>query len=221
MQSNTQMQLNDKLIHCICEEAAKKFNIINKYKIPIGVSNRHIHLTQETVEKLFGKGYKLHIKSMLKQPNQFACEEQVIVRGPKGEFPRVRVLGPTRSINQLEISITDSFKLGMKSIIRESGSIAGTPSFEVIGPKGSVTLPEGCIVALRHIHMPPDIAEEMRVKNGDMVDVKIFGERKAILGNVLIRVSPSFNLEMHLDVDEANAVCAKNGDFAVLQKLLL
>ncbi len=215
-----QAKLNDQLIHYMCEEAVKRFQTINKYKIPVGVSNRHIHLTQESVDKLFGKGYELKVKSMLKQPGQYACEETVLVRGPRGEFPRVRILGPTRSINQLEISITDSFKMGVGRVIRESGDIAATPGFEVVGPEGSITLPEGCIVALRHIHMTPEIADEMGVKNGEMVDVKFFGERKAILGNVLIRVSPNFSLEMHLDVDEANAVSVKNGDFAILKKLL-
>ena len=209
---------NNELVKKITKEVSRRIDNINKHKIVVGVSNRHVHLSQEDLESLFGKGYKLTEKSTLKQPGQFASEECVIVRGPKGEFKNVRILGPVRKKSQVEISLSDSFKLGVKAPIKESGKLEGTPGIELIGPCGSVKLEVGTIIALRYIHMRPEDADFMHVRDGEFVDVEFFGERKAIMGNVLVRVSDKYQLEMHLDTDEANAVGIKTNDYAVIRK---
>jgi putative phosphotransacetylase len=158
-------------------------------------------------------------KQDLKQPGQYACQETVIVRGPKGEFKKVRVLGPLRPETQLEISKTDSFTLGVSTPVRESGDLKDTPGIEIIGPAGSVKKDHGVIVALRHIHMSTEDAKKFGVKDKDVVDVIVGNEtRKAILTNVLVRVSDKFVLEMHLDIDEGNAVGAGNNDPAYIRK---
>ena len=187
--------------------------------IPIGISNRHIHLSRADMDVLFGKGSELTWKQDLKQPGQYACQETVIVRGPKGEFKKVRVLGPLRPETQLEISKTDSFTLGVSTPVRESGDLKNTPGIEIIGPAGSVKKDHGVIVALRHIHMSKEDAKKFGVKDKDVVDVIVGNEtRKAILTNVLVRVSDKFVLEMHLDIDEGNAVGAGNNDPAYIRK---
>ena len=163
-------------------------------------------------------GYELTKKGDLKQPGQFASNETVTVRGPKGEFKNVRSLGPVRSKSQVEISKTDSFRLGIKPPVRESGDLAGTPGVELVGPKGTLALPEGAIVALRHIHMTPEQAMAMGVKDKDVVEVETFGERSGVFGDVLVRVSDKFSLEMHVDIDEANACALKNNDYVILRK---
>ncbi len=196
----------------------EKLKAFEAQKIPIGVSNRHVHVTQEDLETLFGKGYALTKKSDLKQPGQFACNETVTIRGPKGEFPGVRILGPVRKQSQIEISKTDSFRLGIRPPIRESGCLSGTPGLEIVGPKGSVTLTEGAIIALRHIHMTPEQAEAMGVRDKDIVEVETFGERHGVFGDVLVRVSDKFALEMHVDVDEANACALSNNDYVMIRK---
>ena len=208
----------EEYITLICKKVREKLDEIENYKIPIGVSNRHVHVCKEDLETLFGKGYNLTKKADLKQPGQFASEETVTIRGPKGEFENVRILGPVRNNTQIEVSLTDSFRLGIKAPITESGKIENTPGLEIIGPKGRVKAKEGTIVALRHIHMRPQDAMKMGVHDGEFVDVQVYGQRKAIMSNVLIRVSDSYNLEMHLDTDEANSVCVKNNDFAILKK---
>lgn len=191
-------------------EVLKKHELL-EHSTPVGVSNRHVHLNREDMDILFGKGSELTVKKMLGQPGQYAAEECVLVRGPKGEFKRVRVLGPLRSKTQIEISITDSFTLGVKAPVRESGQLDGTPGIELVGPCGTVKKSNGVIVALRHIHMTPKDAEKFGVKDGQMVRTVFGGPRGAVLNNVLIRVSDKFALEMHIDVDEANAVGTKNG----------
>lgn len=196
----------------------EKLNDLEAYKIPIGVSNRHVHLSREHYEILFGKNTVLTKKVDLKQPGQFAANEVVTIKGPKGEFKKVRILGPFRDKSQVEISVTDSFRLGVKPMIKESGQLEGTPGIEIIGPEGSVTLECGTIVALRHIHMTPEDARRMDVKDGDLVDVQLMGPRKALLSNVLVRVSDKYKLEMHLDMDEANSAFIKNNDIAILKK---
>ncbi len=174
--------------------------------IPIAVSARHVHLTQATVEKLFGEGYQLTKRSDLSQPNQFACNEQVTLVGPRNQLERVRILGPTRPVDQIEISRTDEFFLGIDAPIRESGKIENTPGIKLLGTKGEVTLHQGVICAWRHIHMHPDDADLFGVQDKDVVEVSVgTGDRPLIFGNVLVRVSPSFKLEMHIDTDEANA----------------
>ncbi|MBS4913105.1 MAG: phosphate propanoyltransferase [Veillonella sp.] len=206
------------LIEEVYSRVLEKLNEIENYRIPVGVSNRHVHVSEEDFITLFGPDAVLHKKADLKQPGQFAAEEVVTIRGPKGDFERVRILGPLRPQTQVEISLSDSFRLGVKGIVKESGKLTDTPGLELIGPKGKVQLSEGTIVALRHIHMSPDDARRMNVKDGDFVNVQIFGLRKLMLSNVLIRVSPKYQLEMHLDMDEANAGGIKNGDTAILSK---
>ncbi|XAM50750.1 Phosphate propanoyltransferase [Terrisporobacter vanillatitrophus] len=180
--------------------------------IPIGVSNRHVHLSRKDVNFLFGKGYELTKLKDLKQPGQFAAEEVVTLKGPKGEIEKVRILGPLRENTQVEISVADSFKLGVKPPIKESGKLEDTPGIIIIGPKASVETSKGTIVALRHIHVPTEMAEKLNINDKDIVSVEISGDREATLGNVLVRVSDKYVLEMHVDMDEANACYLKNGD---------
>ena len=187
-----------------------------RIKVPIGVSARHIHLTQEDVEKLFGEGYQLTKRSEL-MGGQFASNEQCTIVGLKlRAIENVRILGPVRSKSQVEISATDARTLGVKAPTRQSGDIAGSAPIALVGPKGAIYLKEGCIVAARHIHMPPADAEAAGVKDGDMVSVRMGDERGALLERVKIRVDESFTLEMHIDTDEANACQVKQGDLAVI-----
>ncbi|WP_286907516.1 phosphate propanoyltransferase [Clostridium sp. UBA1652] len=209
----------EEVVKLITKIVADKMKELESYKIPIGVSNRHIHVSQKDLDKLFGEGYNLTKKGDLKQPGQFAANETVTIRGPKGEFENVRILGPIRDESQVEISMTDSFRLGVRPPIKESGQLEDTPGLEIIGPKGSVQIPQGTIIALRHIHMTPEQAMKIGVKDKDVVEVETFGERQGVLGNVLIRVSDKYSLEMHVDVDEANACSLKNNDFVILRKI--
>ena len=184
----------------------------NGFMVPIGVSARHVHLTQEHVEALFGPGYQLTKKKYL-MGGQFASNEKVTIVGLKlRAIENVRVLGPVRKNTQVEISATDAISLGVKAPIRESGNIAGSAPIAIIGPKGAVYLNEGCIVAKRHIHMAPKDAMAAGVHDGDIVSVKADNERGTIFNNVQIRVDDSFTLEMHIDTDEANAAQIKSGD---------
>ena len=184
--------------------------------VPIGVSNRHIHLDRADMDILFGQDSELTFKKELGQPGQYACEETVTLHGPKGELGRVRVLGPLRSESQMEVSVTDGFALGVRPPIRESGKLAGTPGVTIVGPKGTIEKDAGTIAALRHIHLDPETAQRIGVKDKQMVKVEIRGLRGGILHNVLIRVSEQFAPEMHIDVDEANAMGVKNGDRAYI-----
>ena len=182
------------------------------YLVPIGVSARHIHLTQEHVEVLFGKGYQLTKKKEL-MGGQFASNETVTIVGIKlRAIENVRVLGPVRKQTQVEISATDAIKLGVKAPIRESGNVAGSAPIAVVGPKGALYLKEGCIIAMRHIHMSPRDAMAAGVHDGDIVSVKADNERGTICNHVKIRVDDSFTLEMHIDTDEANAAKIATGD---------
>ena len=209
----------DALVKLITEKVMEKLNEQDEVLIPIGISNRHIHLCREDLNHLFGKGYELTKIKDLKQPGQFAANEVVTIKGPKGEFKKVRILGPLRDETQVEISISDGFKLGINPPIKESGKLENTPDITIIGPKGSVELKKGTIAALRHIHMTPEIASKLNIKDKDEVDIEISGIRRAILGNVLVRVSNNYDIEMHLDMDEANACCVKNGDLVrILEK---
>jgi putative phosphotransacetylase len=181
--------------------------------IIVGVSNRHVHLSKEDLEVLFGEGYELHPIKDLRQPGQYAAEEVVTLVGPKGKIERVRVLGPVRKETQIEISQTDAFKLGVKAPVRDSGDLDGTPGIKIVGPKGEVETKKGLILAKRHIHMLPEDAEKYGVKDKDLVYVAFEkGDRKLIFGDVLIRVSPKYALEFHVDTDEANAALLKTGD---------
>lgn len=184
----------------------------NGFVVPVGVSARHIHLTQEHVEALFGEGYQLTKKKGL-MGGQFASNETVTIVGLKlRAIENVRILGPVRSKSQVEISATDALRLGVKAPIRESGNIAGSAAIAVVGPKGAIYLNEGCIVAKRHIHMAPQDAMAAGVHDGDIVSVKADNERGTTFNNVQIRVDDSFTLEMHIDTDEANAAKIATGD---------
>ena len=201
-----------KLVTRLVIEELEKF----QRSVPIGVSNRHIHLDRKDMDILFGQDSELTFKKELGQPGQYACEETVTLHGPKGELSRVRVLGPLRSESQVEISVTDGFALGVKPPIRESGKLEGTPGVTIIGPKGTIEKDTGTIAALRHIHLTPEDAQRMGVRDKQMVKVEIRGLRGGIFHNVLIRVSEQFAPEMHIDVDEANAFGVKNGDRAYI-----
>ena len=180
--------------------------------IPVGISNRHIHLSQEDFETLFGAGATMtHFKD-LSQPGQFACKEVMTIVGPGGAIERVRLLGPARKQTQVEVSVADCFKLGIKASLRDSGDLAGSAPITIVGPKGSVNIPEGCIIALKHIHMHTDDAARLGLKDRDHVNVQTCGERNLMFQEVLIRVSDKFKLEMHVDMDEANAASLSNGD---------
>lgn len=171
----------------------------------VEASGRHVHLSKEHVEALFGKGYELTPVKDLSQPGQFAAKERVRVIGPKGEFSNVAVLGPCRNFTQVELSLTDCREIGVKGIIRESGKIEGTPGILIgVGDK-YVHLDKGLIVAKRHVHMQPEDAERFGVKDGEIVKVKINSERPLIFEDVVIRVRDNFRLSMHIDFDEANA----------------
>ena len=207
-----QEELVRRVTRMVVEELRKLERL--EHSAPIGVSNRHVHLDRADMDALCGPGSELTVKKMLGQPGQYASEETVTIRGPKGELSRVRVLGPLRSKTQVEISIADGFTLGVKPPVRESGQLEDTPGIEIIGPKGSVRKESGVIAALRHVHMTPEDAARFGVKDGQYVKTQIEGLRGAILCNVLVRVSDKYALEMHIDVEEANALGVKNGDRA-------
>src|SRR6476619_6439233 len=179
--------------------------------IMIEVSAHHIHLAQKDVEALFGAGHQLTKASDLSQPGQFACKEQLAIVGPKGRVERVRVLGPARKATQVEIAMTEQFKLGIQPPIRESGDIEGSPGCTLEGPAGAVAIGRGVICALRHIHMTPADALRYGLRDKCTVRVRVPGDRELLFGDVRIRVDPSFALAMHIDTDEANAANLKNG----------
>ncbi|MFZ5824876.1 MAG: phosphate propanoyltransferase [Bacillota bacterium] len=183
-----------------------------KRTVEINVSARHIHLSQAHVEALFGEGYQLTKLKDLKQPGQYAANEQVAVTGPKGSFPKVRVLGPARGETQLEISLSDARALGVPGVIRMSGKVAETPGIILEGPRGRLELTQGVIVAARHIHLTPADAERYRLTDGQVVRVRTSGLRPLTYDDVICRVHPTFALEMHVDTDEANAAGLKDGD---------
>lgn len=174
--------------------------------IPVGVSNRHLHLSQADLDRLFGAGYQLTPIKDLSQPGQFACKETVTICGPKGAIEKVRVLGPVRSKTQVEILTGDGFKLGVSAPARLSGDLAGSPGIAIIGPKGSVQTQEGLIVAQRHIHMTPRDAAFYGVHDGQIVDIEIEGPRGGTYANVAIRANDASALECHVDTEEANAM---------------
>ena len=183
---------------------------------PAGVSNRHIHISSEHIEALFGRGYSLTKDKELKQVGEFAAKETVTLVGPKGVLAKVRILGPVRKITQIEIARTDGFILGVVPPVRDSGQLEDSPGIVVVGPKGAVNLPQGVICAARHIHMPEADAVRFKVADGDRVTVAVPGMRGGTFTNVLVRVHPNFRLEFHIDTDEANAVELKNGDLVTL-----
>lgn len=192
---------------------------ITPIAVTVGISARHVHLTHEHVETLFGTGYELKPFKDLSQPGQYACEETLTVVGPKGVIEKVRVLGPERKQSQVELSISDCFKIGIKAPLRDSGDLAGSASVTLVGPVGSVTLKEGAIIAARHIHMHTSDAEKYKLEDGDRIYVRAKGPRGIIFGDVLVRVSDKYKLEMHVDTDEGNAVGLRNGDTVYAYKI--
>jgi putative phosphotransacetylase len=215
------MELNEQLIAALVKKVIDGMaaNAADGPDIPIGVSNRHIHLTVEDVHTLFGEGYELTKIKDLKQPGQFACRETVTIIGPSMRpIEGVRVLGPVRRRSQVEISRTDSYQLKVKPPVRESGDLDGSAPITVIGPRGSITLPEGCIIANRHIHMGLADAARYGVVDGDSVTVDAVGDKRTRWYDVQVRVSADFELEMHVDTDDANAAGIGNGTLVSIVK---
>jgi propanediol utilization protein/ethanolamine utilization cobalamin adenosyltransferase len=188
-------------------------------QLPIGISSRHLHLSQEHLEQLFGPGYTLHHHKELSQPGQFAARETVTLAGPKGQIERVRILGPVRPRSQIEVSVTDCFQLGIPPVLRDSGRLDGSSGVTLSGPAGSVQLDQGVIVAARHIHLHSDQANAWNLTDGQYVNATIASERPVLLQNVLVRVSPHFQGELHLDTDEANAAFVKPETQCILQEV--
>jgi len=186
----------------------------------VETSARHVHVSQEHLEVLFGKGAALTHKKDLSQPGQYACEERVTIVGPKKELANVSILGPVRPATQVELSATDARSIGIAAPVRESGDVNGSGACKIVGPCGEVEISEGVIVAKRHIHLTPADAEELEVKDKDIVWVKIDTDgRKAILGDVVVRVSDKFARAMHIDTDESNAVAANSKTMGEIVKL--
>ena len=189
-----------------------------RYYVPAAASNRHIHLSQKMLEQLFGNGYTLKTMRPLSQPGQYACEEKLTLVGCKGKIESIRILGPMREETQVEISLTDSFVVGIPPVVRMSGDLNGTPGGKLIGPAGEVELRQGVIVSARHLHVSDEEALWYGIKSGDVVSVKKTGLRPATFGNVLVRAGEAHALELHIDTDEANAAVIKNGDLLELIK---
>lgn len=189
-------------------------------KIPIETSARHIHVSVQDFETLFGKGRELHFVKELSQPGQYLCEERLTVKGPRGTFENMAILGPFRKETQVELSLTDTRKLGVPGIIRQSGDTKGSPGCVLCGPCGEITIPQGVIVAKRHIHMTPEDAYLLRVHDNDEVFVltKSYG-RALIYADVVVRISGSFRLAMHVDTDEANAFSSDTDPYGVIVRL--
>lgn len=182
-------------------------------RVPIAVSARHAHLSKRTLAQLFGNDYELHVRKWLAQSGQYSAEETVSLIGPRGRIEHVRLMGPPRNEDQIEISRSDEFVLGIDAPLRISGDLGHTPGITIQGPAGSAAVAGGVITAQRHIHMSPDDAQRLRVAHGERVGVRIDSNgRDLVFGDVVVRVAPSFRLELHLDTDEANAAGVSDGD---------
>lgn len=190
------------------------------YEVPIGISNKHIHLSKKDLEVLFGDGCELTLKKPLAQPGQFASEEKVDVVGPKKTISGVRILGPVRAHTQVELAMTDARSIGLKDVpIRESGKLDGTPGCKLVGPKGEIELEDGVIIAKRHVHLGTKDAEEAGVENGEIVSLRIEGERALTLDELVVRVNEKFIPEVHLDTDEGNAAAlSQNAKGTIIKK---
>ena len=188
--------------------------------IPMAISVRHVHLTQPTIEQLFGPGHLLQIRSPLSQAGQYAAEETVTLVGPQGRLDHVRIVGPPRFEDQVELSRTDEIELGINAPLRESGDLSGTPGIDIEGPAGRVTLRRGVICALRHIHMSPADADVLGLKNRDKIAAVVFaGDRRMVFDDIVVRVSPAFRIELHLDSDEGNAAGLQSGTEVMLTEI--
>ncbi len=179
--------------------------------VPVGISARHIHLTQEDLARLFGYGYELTVKKELSQPGQFAAEETLDIIGPKGTLKHVRILGPLRSRTQIELSQTDLRTIGLKAPVRSSGDTDGTPGVTLAGPQGTITTQDGVIIADRHVHLSLDEARGFGLKDGDYVTIRIDGVKRGTMGHVLVRASDKFRKDFHIDTDDANAFQLQQG----------
>lgn len=186
--------------------------------VPVGISVRHIHLSREHVDLLFGRNYQLTQKKALSQPGQYACEECLTLIGPKNSMSKVRILGPERASSQVELSLTDARGLGVKAPLRSSGDHNGTPGIILRGPNGDLELKQGVIIADRHIHMSPEDAKRFHVQDGDRVEVKIDGPKPGIMGGVMIRVSDKYRLDFHVDTDDGNAFFLEQGQRVTILK---
>ena len=196
------IQLMMDAVKSSCSNDAKE----KEQLIPVGVSNHHIHLSQQDLNDLFGNGYELTKIKDLSQPGQYACKETVTICGPRGAIEKIRILGPVRPKTQVEILTGDCFKLGVKTIPKLSGDLDGTPGITIIGPNGSVQIKEGLLIAQRHIHMHPDDAVKFGVHDGEIIKIEIPGIRGGVLDHVLVRATNESKLECHIDTEEANAM---------------
>lgn len=195
--------MEKKLVDTVIQEVFKKLK--EQTFIEVEASGRHVHLSKQCVELLFGKGYKLTEMKALSQPGQYACKERVTIMGPKGSISNVVILGPERENTQVEISLTDGLILGVKAPVKESGDIEGSAPIIIVSDKAAVRLEKGCIVAKRHIHITPQDAKRLNVHDKEIVKTEIFGKRRLIFDDVVVRVNEKFRAFMHIDYDEANA----------------
>ena len=214
------MDNREELIQKITEMVLEHWNRLSAdpYQVPVGISARHVHLSREHVEILFGAGYRLTPEKSLSQPGQFACKEQVEVCGPKGSIKKVRILGPERKQSQVEMAFSDCRNLGITPSVRISGDLKETPGILLKGPVGEVSLKEGVIIADRHIHMTPEDAKWFGVSDGERVNVTVPGEKGGVLGGVLIRITRESRLDFHVDTDDANAFLLRQGQWVTIRK---
>ena len=188
---------------------------MSERQVIVEMSGKHCHVTEEVFEKLFGAGFEMEVKKMLSQPGQFATPHKVTVVGPKGSTA-MTIIGPPRSVNQIELSFTDARSLGFEPPVRESGDVAGSPGCTLVGPEGEVVISEGVIVAKRHVHLTPEDAEKFGLKDKQIIKVRLEGERSLIFDSVVARVSKDYATYMHIDYDEANAAAPMKSDVATI-----
>lgn len=212
----TYHNITQEQLAAIVAEAVRKELEKRSRQVPVGISVRHIHLSRADVDRLFGRNYQLTPKKQLSQPGQYACEECLDVIGPKGELKKVRILGPERSASQIELAQTDCRNIGINAPVRSSGNTAGSPGVILRGPLGEVAIPEGVIIADRHLHMSGEEAAAFGLKDGDHVSIQIDGEKPGILGNVLVRAGSSHRLDLHIDTDDGNAFLLKQGQMVTV-----
>ena len=206
-------RLVDKLTQEVITQLDKMgISQVSSNTVPVGISNRHIHLSQGDLERLFGRGYTLTLKKALSQPGEFACEEVLDIKVGEKLLKGVRVLGPVRRQTQVEVSASDARRLRTKAPVRASGDLAGSAPVTIIGPKGSIELGEGLIIANRHIHLTPCDAAKYGIRDKDIISVRVSGEKGGVMGNVCCRVSDKYSYEMHIDTDDASAFMLNNGD---------
>lgn len=204
----------DNLLHDIIEEVVRR--VKDEAFIEVEASGRHVHLTQEHIEILFGEGYKLTRIKDLSQPGQYACKERVTISGPKGRIDNVVVLGPARNETQVEVSLTDTLAIGSKPPVKLSGDLDNTEEITISTDRASISLNRGLMVAKRHVHMTPEDAKKFEVSNNDSIKVKVLGKRPLIFDDVIVRVSNDYRTFMHIDYDEANACGFSKGTFALI-----